>query len=154
PAMTIPLMILGALSVAGGVVGIPPSLGGGSMLEHWLEPLFEPARTRLPSAAGSGLSTEYLLMAASVFIAAGGIACARLMYIRRVELGERIAEKFTLLYRLLLSKYYVDELYEAAVVGPIERISQVVLWKGVDVGLIDGMVNGSGKLVEALSGTA
>ncbi len=152
--MTIPLIILGILSVGGGFVGIPPSLGGGNTLEHWLEPLFEQAHSRLPSAAATGRSAEYLLMAASVLIAAGGIACARLIYLRRAEIAERFAERFALGYKLLFHKYYVDEVYEAAVVSPLERISRVILWKGVDMGVIDGLVNGSGKLVETLSGTA
>ena len=50
---------------------------------------------------------------------------------------------------LLLNKYYVDELYDAAIVQPIKLLSTGALWKGVDAGLIDGTVNGVGALVRA-----
>jgi NADH-quinone oxidoreductase subunit L len=47
-------------------------------------------------------------------------------------------------YTLVFNKYYVDELYSAVVVRPLVAISRVVLWRGVDAGLIDGTVNGVG----------
>ncbi len=52
---------------------------------------------------------------------------------------------------MLLNKYYVDELYDAAVVQPIKRISTVALWRGIDAGVIDGAVNGTGALVRGSS---
>ena len=52
-------------------------------------------------------------------------------------------------YRLLLNKYYVDEIYDGVIVQPIKRISTGVLWRGLDEGLIDGAVNGTGALVSA-----
>ena len=154
PVMSIPLMILGVLSVAGGALGIPASLGGRNILERWLEPLFDQARGRLASTAESGRTTEYLLMAASVLVAAAGIYLARLIYQRRAALARTITERFGPVYRLLLNKYYVDELYEGAIVSPMEKLSWVVLWRGIDTAVIDGLVNGSGKLVESLSGAA
>ena len=54
---------------------------------------------------------------------------------------------------MLLNKYYVDELYDAAVVQPIKQLSTAGLWKGVDAGLIDGAVNGVGQSVRAGSGS-
>ena len=56
------------------------------------------------------------------------------------------------LYTLLLHKYYVDELYDGAVVQPIKLLSTGGLWKGVDAGAIDGAVNGIGQTVRAASG--
>ncbi len=56
------------------------------------------------------------------------------------------------LYRLLCNKYYVDELYDAAIVHPIKLLSTTGLWKGVDAGLIDGAVNGTGQSVRAAGG--
>ena len=58
-----------------------------------------------------------------------------------------MAQTFAPIYRLLLNKYYVDELYDAAVVQPIKVVSQQGLWRGFDVRLIDGAVNGTGALV-------
>jgi NADH-quinone oxidoreductase subunit L len=48
---------------------------------------------------------------------------------------------------LLLGKYYVDEAYDAIIVQPLKTLSRVVLWKGVDAGIIDGAVNGAGLTV-------
>jgi NADH-quinone oxidoreductase subunit L len=53
-------------------------------------------------------------------------------------------------HRLLLNKYYVDELYEAALVRPIMAVSRVVLWRGVDVGVIDRSVNGVAAIAGGL----
>ena len=55
------------------------------------------------------------------------------------------------MHRLLLGKYYVDEMYDAAIVQPIKRMSTGVLWRGVDAGLIDGTVNGVGLVVRGWS---
>src|SRR6185369_6612031 len=54
-------------------------------------------------------------------------------------------------YTLLLNKYYVDEVYDAAIVQPIKLLSTGGLWKGVDAGVIDGAVNGVGQTVRAAS---
>ena len=48
------------------------------------------------------------------------------------------------MHRLLLNKYYVDEIYDAVIVQPIKLVSTGGLWKGVDAGVIDGAVNGVG----------
>jgi NADH-quinone oxidoreductase subunit L len=63
-----------------------------------------------------------------------------------------VERRFAGLHRLLLNKYYVDELYDSAIVQPIKQLSTGGLWKGVDAGLIDGMVNGVGLTVRAGSG--
>ena len=58
-----------------------------------------------------------------------------------------MAERFAGLHRVLANKYYVDEIYDAALVQPIRIVSEEGLWKGVDVGVIDGAVNGVGEIV-------
>ena len=63
-----------------------------------------------------------------------------------------MARRFHGVYTLLSHKYYVDELYDAAIVQPIRLLSTGGLWKGVDAGLIDGAVNGVGQSVRAGSG--
>jgi NADH-quinone oxidoreductase subunit L len=63
-----------------------------------------------------------------------------------------MAARFPRLYRLLLGKYYVDEMYDAAIVQPIRLFSEVGLWRGVDGGVIDGAVDGTGLTVERGSG--
>ncbi|MGH9780414.1 MAG: NADH-quinone oxidoreductase subunit L, partial [Candidatus Acidiferrales bacterium] len=58
----------------------------------------------------------------------------------------KLAHTFNPIYKLLLNKYYVDELYGAVFIGPFIWISRNVLWKIIDVGLIDGTVNGLASL--------
>jgi NADH-quinone oxidoreductase subunit L len=125
PIMTVPLVALGALSLAGGRINVPA----------FLEPMFP--RGEAPQ--------ESWLVAVSVGAGLAGIAAAWLLYVARPALAEALAGRAGFLYRLLYGKYFVDELYDAAVVWPIEGLSRRLLWRGVDVGLIDGAVNGVGR---------
>jgi NADH-quinone oxidoreductase subunit L len=54
-------------------------------------------------------------------------------------------------HRLLSKKYYVDEVYDAAVVRPVLEASRQYLWRLIDNGLIDRIVNGFGRSVVALA---
>ncbi|OGU24914.1 MAG: NADH-quinone oxidoreductase subunit L [Ignavibacteria bacterium GWA2_54_16] len=145
--MTVPLIILAFLSIVGGFLGVPESLYGSNALEHWLEPIFAPAYDKLHINPHPVEITEYLLMALSVAVAAGGIYAARSVYLRRTELADQWKAKYAFLYRVLFNKYYIDEAYDAAVVTPTVKLSEGFLWKGVDVAVIDGIVDGSAKLV-------
>ena len=150
-SMTIPLVILSVLSVAGGVIGIPSNLGGGNLLEGWLEPIFSTADARLAALHDTPLSMEYVLIALSIGIAVAGAYGASFLYRRRADLAARIITRFNAVYGLLVHKYYVDEIYDALIVSPLERISKTLLWKGVDGRLIDGAVDGTAALVFKIS---
>ncbi|MDE2215656.1 MAG: NADH-quinone oxidoreductase subunit L, partial [Planctomycetota bacterium] len=88
----------------------------------------------------------YLMMVVSTAIAIAGIYLAYQMYIKKPEMPKKLAERFSLIYKLLLNKYYVDEIYDVLFVNPTKKIS-VQLWKCVDVKMIDGSVNGIARLV-------
>jgi NADH-quinone oxidoreductase subunit L len=145
--MTVPLIILAGLSILGGFVGIPHWSG----IEHWLDPVFSPAQYKLMSGEYSGGILEYLLMAVSVGIAAAGIYAARWVYLQRIEIAASLQQRYPRVYRLLLNKYYVDEVYDAVIVEPAVKTSEEILWKVVDVTLIDGMVNGSAKGISVIA---
>ena len=145
--MTIPLVILAFLSVVGGFVGIPESLFGGNSIEHWLEPVFAPAYDKLRLTTHVTEIAEYLSMTLSVGIAIAGIYGARVVYLRRTELAEAWKAKYSAMYRILFNKYYVDEAYDKLFVSPTVKVSEGFLWKGVDVSVIDGAVNGSARLI-------
>jgi NADH-quinone oxidoreductase subunit L len=148
-----PLVLLGVLSVVGGWVGI------GNRFEHFLAPVIqkvsveqeaaqsgEAATTPVSEgegAAGESKGLENTLMAVSVLIAFAGLGLAWLLYVRRPELPAKIAEGFGGLYKLVLNKYWIDELYTAVIIGPLVAFSRVVLWQTVDQKLIDGSVNES-----------
>jgi len=141
--MTVPLIILAVLSVVGGFVGIPHA----SVIEHWLDPVFAPAQYKLLAEEHAGGLLEYLLMAVSVAIATAGIYLARWVYLQRSEITVSLAKRYPRLYRTLANNYYVDEIYDAAIVDPIVKSSDEILWKVIDVAFIDGAVNGSAKLI-------
>ncbi|RPI01324.1 MAG: NADH-quinone oxidoreductase subunit L [Ignavibacteriae bacterium] len=144
--MTIPLILLAVLSMIGGFAGWPHA----SMIEEWLEPVFSPAKYKLLSGEHTARFTEYLLMFVSVAVAVSAIYAARWIYLQRAELEAAFARRFPRIYRLLLHKYYVDELYDAVIIDPMVKASTEILWKAMDVAMIDGLVNGSAKLINGL----
>jgi NADH-quinone oxidoreductase subunit L len=149
--MTVPLIILAFLSIVGGFLGVPESLFGGNALEHWLEPIFAPAYDKLSMGTHPVEITEYLLMVLSVGVAAIGIYAARRVYLQRTELADEWKKRFALAYKWLFNKYYVDETYDAIIVTPTVKISERFLWKVVDVRVIDGIVDGSARLIAAIA---
>lgn len=148
--MTGPLVVLGILSLVGGWFNIPVILGflgPNESLHHWLEPVVgEGIKLVLHGEEAVHLShsTEYALIGVAVAIAVGGIvfAFAKLKPEALVAAKDSPAEQG--IERTLLNKWYVDEAYEKTVVTPTLGISRNLLWKGIDTGIIDGLlVNGS-----------
>jgi NADH-quinone oxidoreductase subunit L len=167
-------------SIGAGYVGVPHALGGSNRIETFLEPSFEahaPGASRVAGAVEPGAvqlsavqapeggghveeghapaadeATELTLMGVSTGIAIAGIGIAFFFWQRSRQVPDAMARQFSGAHRLLLNKYYIDELYNTAVVQPIKLLSTGALWKGVDAGLIDGTVNGVGALVRAGSG--
>ncbi len=145
--MTGPLVVLGALSAIGGLLNLPHVFTHEEgALARWLEPVVGGAQLRVAGgeAAEVSASTEYVLIGAAVAIAAVGIALAfaRLKPARLVPKREATPEYGV--EGVLANKYYVDEAYDAALVAPTVGLSRNVLWRGVDVGIIDGLfVNGA-----------
>jgi NADH-quinone oxidoreductase subunit L len=80
-----------------------------------------------------------------------GIAIAVFFFLRNRAAADSVADRLRGVHRVLLNKYYVDEIYDAAIVQPIRIVSQEGLWKRVDAGLIDGTVNGIAGTVGGLS---
>ena len=146
-AMTFPLMILAGLSLIGGWIGWPSALGGENRFEKFLDPILKGVRpeTGEVNIAHHALLTELLLMGASLTIAAVGIFLAYLFYRTKRIAPELVAAKWPRLYQLLLHKYYVDEIYDAAVV---ERTKDLGTLLGrFDANVIDGLgVDGAGWL--------
>ena len=149
-SMTVVLQVLAVGSVVAGWVGIPHVIGHlvhvGNAFEHFLEPVFEH-----PVTIGSHGSeaAEWGLMGLSVGIALAGLMVARQFYLANPALPENLMNRFRGLYTTLLNKYWVDEIYNGVIVQPVKLISTYLLWKFVDVLIIDGCVNGAGKLVQA-----
>jgi len=152
--MTVPLIVLAALSVIGGFIGIPEIFSGehGNKFHGWLEPIFSNAQIRLAHYGSHTHFEEILLMVLSVVGAAGSIYFARHIYLKDQKIAENTAAKYKGIYKILLNKYYVDEAYNKMVVQPIFKTSESLLWKITDSKLIDGLVNGAAALIEFVSG--
>jgi NADH-quinone oxidoreductase subunit L len=177
--MTVPLIVLAILSTVGGLVGIPYAVssmfgvGDVNVFERTLEPVIyqraahvtsaEPAmvapgeHVEAPAAEptiefGIGredivekildeASTERKLAGLSVLLALLGIAIGWFVFNPR---------PLRQLPKILVDKWRVDELYNGYIVDPLKTLSREGLWKGFDLGFIDGIVNGAGHFTVAL----
>ncbi|MFQ5990961.1 MAG: NADH-quinone oxidoreductase subunit L [Nitrospiraceae bacterium] len=128
--MTVPLMILGALSIITGYMGIP----------DFLAPVFGSSEAHHTGTATLGI------MAVASLLGLAGIGAAYFVYVRAPELPDRLAHTWRHAYRLSFNKWYVDEAYDKTVVGPTFTVADR-LWRWVDVALIDGAVNGLARAV-------
>jgi len=150
--MLTPLVILAVLSFAGGWIGWPASLGGSDHFGKFLEPVFHanatpgmhaagiPPAEGMSEASGSA-STEHMLTLVSIAAASLGLYLAWLLYYRRKDIPQKIADSLGSFYEAVVHKYYVDELYAALFVKPLIDGSTRILWQGVDKGIIDATVN-------------
>jgi len=161
--MTFPLMVLAIGAIVAGFYGIPAALGGPNTIEHFLEPSFTAERVEHPAGEASPAAAEHAtaateneaephvsrsvelgLMLFSVLIAVAGIVVAQRFYVTRPEISEQLGERFAGPHRVLSNKYYVDELYNATVIDGTFGAGSG-LW-AVDRTVVDGAVNGAGKL--------
>ena len=141
--MTTPLIVLAIGAVVAGFVGVPAALGGSNAIEHFLEPSFTVPGALQAAEEAHHYEVEWALMAFSVLLAAGGIWFAWRNYVQQPEKSEQMAASFAGAHRVLTNKYYVDELYDATVVGGTMG-SAGGLWT-VDKRVVDGAVNGTGR---------
>ncbi len=142
-SMTVPLTILGVLAAVGGFIGIPHIFHLPNVLDKLLEPMIPAVN---PVHYLHSVSTEWTMMGISVAIAILGWLIARTFYRGTSrKLVDGISNTFSYTHKVLLNKYYVDEIYFAIVVHPIKRIGDF-LWYYVDVIFIDGAVNLAGML--------
>jgi NADH-quinone oxidoreductase subunit L len=138
--MTIPLIVLALLAVAGGWVGIPAALGGHNEFEHFLAPVFA-AGTRpgtYPGEVQVHHTIELLLAVISLCVAAIGFFAAYLCYIRKPGTAAELAAKYPYAYSLLDHKYWVDEIYGRGIVNPLLTASRLLLNGFVDGALVQG----------------
>jgi NADH-quinone oxidoreductase subunit L len=149
----VPLFCLAFLSVVGGLLFGLPDLYGEALgversnsLKHFLGPVLGGAEHEVSAAL------EVALAGIAVGAAAVGAGLAAILYLYAPGLPRRLGALASGLYRLLWNRYYVDEIYDALVVRPIVRASDRILFRFVDVRVIDGAgVNGTARAVRALA---
>lgn len=143
--MTVPLLVLAILAAIGGALNIPEALGGGHMLADFLAPVFA------DSVAKTGAfhlehSTEYILMGVSAVAAVVMAVVAYRQYVAKGSVPAADDATRGVLARLSYRKFYVDELYDALVVRPLNALS-LFFYRLVDKRGIDGVVNSLGRTV-------
>jgi NADH-quinone oxidoreductase subunit L len=157
--MLIPLVVLAVLSALGGFLGVPEALGHfaqiPNLLEHWFDPIFDDATNIIlskgPVHAHPSHAVEYLFMAISVAVAGLAIFMAKKFYDDETwSTPRKLVNNFRPIYNMLLNKYRLDEIYHVAVIDPLVVTSRNFLFRIFDVKVIDGIVNGTAKLIEAL----
>jgi NADH-quinone oxidoreductase subunit L len=147
--MTVPLVALAVFSLIGGYIGLPKVFGGGEWFSRWLDPVLG---SRLPilehgAAHHPSAALEYGLMAVAIVVVFAGIGLAVWMYTKRVGTAERFGRALGgLPYRISLNKYWIDEVYDTLIVRPFVWTSRTV-YHAFDLGVIDALVNGAGRLV-------
>ncbi len=140
--MTLPLIVLAVLSVAGGFLNVPHFLGGHQWMAGWLSQVIPAAELHLDH------HTETLLMGTATAVALVVLTVTWILYSKKANLPVADSAQ-TGLTRWIANKFYVDELYDALFVRPTERISRFFHYY-VDIQIIDGIVNGVGAGVQRL----
>jgi len=154
-----PLVVLAIGSIVAGWIGWPAFMGGSNKFDHFLAPVIKTAASTSPTAmehvseaAGEpreeqpeNRGEEWALAGTSLGVGILGFFLAWYLYYKRPELPDRITSSIHGLYLTVLHKYYIDEGYGLLLVKPLLALSTVVFWRGVDQGIIDGLVNGAGS---------
>ncbi len=156
--MTVPLVFLAIFSVIVGYVSWPKALGGTEWFDRYLDPVFSSSTAFLRSSAlhhlvqGSvahhaGEGPSGIILMGFAFVAAGsGFIAAWWFYLRSPGWPDRLAARFSLPFRVLANKYYVDEIYDWLVVRPVRWGSEAILWRFADAQAIDrGLVEGTAR---------
>jgi NADH-quinone oxidoreductase subunit L len=150
--MTVPLWILAVGAIAAGWVGIPKLLSMGrdiNWFHHFLEPVIHVPQGAEAGEHNIGAGLEIALVLVTTAIAVGGLLFARSIYrpADAVERGQAWADRFPAIHRLLVNKYYVDEIYDRLIVRPLAALS-TLFWKGMDNFVIDGSIKAGAWLTE------
>ena len=136
-AMTLPLILLAIASAIAGAIGVPEIMGG----HHWLA-VHLTSIVGAPHSSHLAHTTEWMLMGISVSIAVIAVIIAISIYRKKAD-----DEPQTALGKFLYNKWYVDELYDAVIVRPLDKLA-AFLKNTIEKNVIDGAVNGTGKIVQ------
>ncbi len=136
-AMTMPLILLAIASAIAGAIGIPEIMGRQHWLSHQLVPI-----VGMPVELGLSPFVEWTLMSVSVSIALIALLMAISIYTKKTD-----QEPTTAMGKFFYNKWHIDELYNATIVQPLNNFAGF-LKNVIEKQVIDGAVNGTGKLVQ------
>jgi NADH-quinone oxidoreductase subunit L len=154
--VTFALITLAVLSTIGGLMNIPPALTpwihSDPLLKSWLKPIFANANMVMGEGAHHGIDfMMYVLMLFATAVAFVMWAIAKKWYSDPQLIAPRkMVKSYNGIYKALWNKYWIDEIYYATIIDPINKLSTSFLWKFTDIGIIDGIVNGSAKSIDLI----
>ncbi len=145
PSMLIPNWLLAVGSIIGGYLGLPALFAAFFHLPNVFATFLAPAIAGMEHATevaheAQEVAQEVLITSISVIVALAGLGVAFYFYRARYGVTEKLKKALAGPYRVLLNKYYVDEIYDEAIVKPGSELCRQ-LSRVVDLGVIDGTVN-------------
>ena len=143
-SMTIPLMVLAGLSVVGGFIGFPHGIGHQLHIHHWLDGFL--AKVVQPNHVEMPVQTELLLMGVTIVLILVVLLIARTLFVSKGRVPEGDDAPMPLWREVVYHKFYIDEIYEAIIVQPLNRLS-ALLYQVLERSGIDALVNGIGTSV-------
>jgi NADH-quinone oxidoreductase subunit L len=152
-----PLVALGVLTLLGGWLQLPAvlPLGPTALLDRWLAPISGASATLLAGSGHLSHQSEYVLISIAVAVAAAGMAVAFLTLRTDTLTTKDAAPAETGIGLVLANDYFVDTGIARGITGPIVAASRKVLWRGLDLGIINGvLVQGSAQAIRVASSVA
>jgi NADH-quinone oxidoreductase subunit L len=145
-SMTIPMAVLAALSILGGIIGIPQLLGGNDKIGEFLSPVFAASESisKLKPAETSS-QTELALMMIPLALIILSIYITYILYIKKKTADQTKRQMFWI-ENMIAHKYYIDELYESIVQKPVAHLSKF-LHDVIEIRIIDWFVDNTGNAV-------
>ncbi len=142
PSMTIPLVVLAALSIVGGFLGMGAWMGAWTHMPNWFETWLAPVWGKAAAEHHDVPTAEYVFVLISVVIAVAGILFGWRVYHKlKGEPAKNFTSKHRELHELVRDKYRVDELYDAVVIEPLLELNETLA--RFDNAVVDGAVNGT-----------
>jgi len=149
--VTVPLVALAIPSVAIGWLTVGPVVFGDFFAGAIAQSPHGPIAMLGEEFHGPAAFVLHALESPALYLALGGVLAAWYLYLKRPELPDRIASRYSRLYRLLVNKYYFDWFNENVIATGVRNFG-ASLWKRGDETVIDGwLVNGSARAVAALA---
>jgi NADH-quinone oxidoreductase subunit L len=152
-----PLLLLGGLTLVGGWLQLPEVLpiGRTGLLDAWLEPIVGSSRSMLAGTGHLAHQTEFVLIGIAVAVAVAGIGTAFVLLKPDALTTKADAPAEHGIGLVLANDYFVDTAIERGIVAPTVGTARKVLWRGLDLGVINGvLVHGSARLFGMISGVA
>jgi NADH-quinone oxidoreductase subunit L len=152
-----PLLVLGGLTVIGGWLQLPAvlPLGPTALLDRWLAPITGTSAALLTGTGHLSHQTEYILIGIAIAVAVAGMAVAFVLLKPETLTTKDAAPAETGIGLVLANDYFVDRGIARGITGPIVAASRKVLWRGLDLGLINGvLVQGSAQAIRVASSVA